>query len=137
MYALNSLAHRGGSKAADGLTEGRRRCCCHAQEELLRCLFTSLQKVASDSRPEVRNSAVRTLFAVMATTGGRLHPEAWEAYLWGLLFPLLSDTFHMAATSSSNEAEAAELGKVTSCRRGMVLQLPGTGVLREVYVHRD
>lgn len=85
---------------------------CSVQGELLQSLFTSLQQVASDSRPEVRNSAVRTLFAVISSTGGRMQPDAWETCLWGLLFPLLGQTFHMAATSSRDESEAAELGKV-------------------------
>jgi hypothetical protein len=57
----------------------------------------------SDERPEVRNTAVRTLFLVVSSQGSRLSEEAWEEVLWQLLFPLLRSVHHMAATSSREE----------------------------------
>ncbi len=56
-----------------------------------------------DVRPEVRNSAVRTLFAVVAGQGGRMSSATWEECLWQMLFPLLRSVHHLAATSSKEE----------------------------------
>jgi len=64
------------------------------------------QGLAADRRPEVRNSAVRTLFAVVVGQGARLGPAAWDECLWHMLFPLLRAVHHMAATSSREEARA-------------------------------
>ena len=59
----------------------------------------------SDVRPEVRNTAVRTLFLVVSSQGGRLSADAWEEVVWQLLFPLLRSVHHMAATSSREEVK--------------------------------
>ena len=62
-----------------------------------------LQGLSMDVRPEVRNSAARTLFAVVAGQGGRMRAPAWEECLWQMLFPLLRSVHHLAATSSKEE----------------------------------
>lgn len=62
------------------------------------------QGLSTDTRPEVRNSGVRTLFAVVASQGTRLSHSAWEECLWQMLFPLLRSVHHTAATSSREEA---------------------------------
>lgn len=61
-----------------------------------------------DVRPEVRNSAVRTLFAVVAGQGGRMSSATWEECLWQMLFPLLRSVHHLAATSSKEEVRYAD-----------------------------
>jgi hypothetical protein len=61
------------------------------------------QGLSTDTRPEVRNSGVRTLFAVVASQGTRLSHSAWEECLWQMLFPLLRSVHHTAATSSREE----------------------------------
>lgn len=81
-------------------------------EELLRILFIALQQVSVDIRPEVRNSAVRTLYSVVASHGAHLSAAAWDEALWEILFPLLRTVHQMAATSSREEAQAEILGKV-------------------------
>ena len=65
-----------------------------------------LQGLSMDVRPEVRNSAARTLFAVVAGQGGRMSAPAWEECLWQMLFPLLRSVHHLAATSSKEEVRA-------------------------------
>lgn len=80
-------------------------------EELLELIFSALQVLSQDPRPEVRNSGARTLFAVVVTQGPRLSRVLWEQCLWELLFPLLRHAFHMSATSSKEESEAALLGR--------------------------
>jgi hypothetical protein len=54
-------------------------------------------------RPEVRNSGVRTLFAVVVNQGPRLSRALWEQCLWELLFPLLRHAYLMSATASRDE----------------------------------
>jgi hypothetical protein len=80
-------------------------------EEALAAALAALQALAADPRPEVRNSGVRTLLAVVAAHGPRLSPPAWEAALWGGALPSLRHAFAMCATSSGEEAAAAELGR--------------------------
>lgn len=80
-------------------------------DELIRLIFSVLQSLSCDSRPEVRNSGVRTLFAVVIAQGPRLSRRLWEHALWELLFPLLRHAFHMSATSSKEETEAALIGQ--------------------------
>ena len=62
-----------------------------------------LQGLSMDVRPEVRNSAVRTLFAVVAGQGARMSNSTWQECLWQILFPLLRSVHHLAATSSKEE----------------------------------
>lgn len=54
-------------------------------------------------RPEVRNSGVRTLFAVVVNQGPRLSRALWEQCLWEMLFPLLNHAYLMSATASRDE----------------------------------
>jgi len=79
-------------------------------EELLKLVFSALNALSRDPRPEVRNSGVRTLFAVVLGQGPRLSKPLWNEALWDMLFPLLSHAFHKSATSSREESEAAVLG---------------------------
>eukprot|EP00854_Cymbomonas_tetramitiformis_P009321 gene9321-11046_t len=58
-------------------------------ELLLLPLFTSLQALCSDLRPEVRNSGLRTLLSTLVSHGGKLPPSLWRRCLWEILFPLL------------------------------------------------
>ena len=62
-----------------------------------------VQCLAMDLRPEVRNSGVRTLFAVIVNQGPRLSPELWERCLWEMLFPLLRHAYRMSANSDKEE----------------------------------
>ncbi len=64
------------------------------------------QAVSQDVRPEVRNSGVRTLFAVVVNQGPRLSRALWEQCLWEMLFPLLSHAYLMSATASRDEVRA-------------------------------
>lgn len=63
----------------------------------------ALQGVSQDTRPEVRNSGVRTLFAVVVNQGPRLSRALWEQCLWEMLFPLLNHAYLMSATASRDE----------------------------------
>ncbi|KAK4768270.1 hypothetical protein SAY87_003411 [Trapa incisa] len=79
-------------------------------EKLLFSVFLLLQKLGSDERPEVRNSAVRTLFQTLVSHGQKLSKTMWEDCLWNYVFPMLDLASHMAATSSKDEWRGKELG---------------------------
>lgn len=83
-----------------------------AAEQLLQLIFLALQVLSQDPRPEVRNAAGRTLFAIVVARGPRLSRALWESSLWQLLFPLLRHAFNMSATSSREESEAGMLGRL-------------------------
>ena len=65
-----------------------------------------LQGLSTDTRPEVRNTGVRTLFSVVISQGSHLSPAAWDEALWEILFPLLQSVHQMAATSSRTEVSS-------------------------------
>ncbi|XP_019071203.1 uncharacterized protein [Solanum lycopersicum] len=79
-------------------------------DKLLFSVFSLLQNLGADERPEVRNSAVRTLFQILGSHGQKLSKSMWEDCLWNYIFPTLDRSSHMAATSSKTEWQGKELG---------------------------
>ncbi|XP_019187108.1 PREDICTED: protein MON2 homolog isoform X1 [Ipomoea nil] len=80
------------------------------RDKLLFSVFSLLQNLGTDERPEVRNSAVRTLFQILGSHGQKLSKSMWEDCLWNYVFPTLDRASHMAATSSKAEWQGKELG---------------------------
>ncbi|XVF57298.1 hypothetical protein PTKIN_Ptkin06aG0194000 [Pterospermum kingtungense] len=80
------------------------------QDKLIISVFSLLQKLGADERPEVRNSAIRTLFQILGGHGQKLSKSMWEDCLWNFIFPTLDRASHMAATSSKDEWQGKELG---------------------------
>lgn len=80
------------------------------RDKLLISIFSLLQTLGADERPEVRNSAIRTLFQTLGTHGQKLSKSMWEDCLWNYVFPSLDRASHMAATSSRDEWHGKELG---------------------------
>ncbi|KAJ6846953.1 protein MON2-like protein isoform X4 [Iris pallida] len=78
--------------------------------KLLFSVFSILQKLGSDERPEVRNSAIRTLFQTLGSHGQKISRSMWEDCLWNYVFPILDRVSHLAATSSRDEWQGKELG---------------------------
>lgn len=79
-------------------------------EKLLFSVFSLLQNLGADERPEVRNSSVRTLFQTLGSHGQKLSKSMWEDCLWNYVFTTLDRASHMAATSSKDEWHGKELG---------------------------
>ncbi|KAK9292717.1 hypothetical protein L1049_020696 [Liquidambar formosana] len=80
------------------------------RDKLLFSVFSLLHKLGADDRPEVRNSAVRTLFQTLGSHGQKLSESMWEDCLWNYVFPTLDRASHMAETSSKDEWQGKELG---------------------------
>ncbi|KAJ3696126.1 hypothetical protein LUZ60_001503 [Juncus effusus] len=78
--------------------------------KLLFSVFSILQKLGSDERPEVRNSAIRTLFQTLGSHGQKISKSMWEDCLWMYVFPILDCVSHLASTSSKDEWQGKELG---------------------------
>ncbi|XP_056845937.1 uncharacterized protein LOC108812514 isoform X3 [Raphanus sativus] len=79
-------------------------------EKLLFLVFSLIQKLVDDERPEVRNSAVRTFFQILGSHGNKLSKKMWEDCLWNYIFPMLDGASHKAATSSKDEWQGKEIG---------------------------
>ncbi|KFK26462.1 hypothetical protein AALP_AA8G252200 [Arabis alpina] len=79
-------------------------------EKLLFLVFSLIQKLVDDERPEVRNSAVRTFFQILGSHGNKLSKSMWEDCLWNYVFPMLDGASHKAATSSKDEWQGKEIG---------------------------
>ncbi|CAK9187179.1 unnamed protein product [Ilex paraguariensis] len=80
------------------------------RDKLLFSVFSLLHNLGADERPEVRNSAVRTLFQILGSHGQKLSKNMWEDCLWNYVFSTLDRASHMAATSSKDEWQGKELG---------------------------
>ncbi|XP_072952390.1 uncharacterized protein [Typha angustifolia] len=78
--------------------------------KLLFSVFSILQKLGADERPEVRNSAIRTLFQTLGSHGQKISKSMWEDCLWIYVFPILDCVSHLASTSSRDEWQGKELG---------------------------
>ncbi|KAJ4816243.1 ARM repeat superfamily protein [Rhynchospora pubera] len=78
--------------------------------ELLFSVFSVLQNLGADERPEVRNSAIRTLFQTLSSHGQKISRSLWEDCLRTYVFPILDLVSHLASTSSKDEWQGKELG---------------------------
>ena len=77
----------------------------HAAWRACDAFAVRVQSLSTDTRPEVRNTGVRTLFQVANGQGGRISEAAWNEAVWDILFPLLQRVHQMAATSSRTEVQ--------------------------------
>ncbi|CAO3644476.1 unnamed protein product [Cunninghamella echinulata] len=71
-------------------------------------LLLQLSRICIDSRPEIRNGAIQTLFRTIIMNGNILGPRLWQAYLWEVLFPLLNSV-KMASIRAIKAEEEAKL----------------------------
>lgn len=73
------------------------------QSELWFALFSELKLSCIDARPEVRNSALRTLAFVMSSHGGALSQEGWIKLIDGILLPVLGSIDECATQAAQDE----------------------------------
>jgi len=109
------------SQSQIATTSGRQDVSEEESVELLRIAFRSLKTVSMDSRFEVRNSSVRTLFLAVCSNGLKFSDTTWSEVVWDILLPLLRHTHHMSTTSSSEEMAGSELGKEKGGKTVMLL----------------
>lgn len=81
-------------------------------DELWISLLQVLKEVSMDERPEVRNSAVKTLTGVLSTHSSRLSAIAWNGCVAKALLPLLEEV--MQGGNGSTGEEAPSLSKSRS-----------------------
>ncbi|KAI5060182.1 hypothetical protein GOP47_0024602 [Adiantum capillus-veneris] len=79
-------------------------------KRLLLAVHDVIQGFGTDERPEVRNTAIDTLFMSISRHGHKLSPPMLEHCLWNLVFPLIDTVRHLASTSSADEWQGRELG---------------------------
>ncbi|KAG8975493.1 hypothetical protein FRC05_005562 [Tulasnella sp. 425] len=74
-------------------------------------LLLELQGLCNDSRPEVRNGAIQTLFRTLQLYGATLSLETWDDVIWKVVLPLL-DALSISVKESV-AAAAAEMEPAT------------------------
>ncbi|KAH7372647.1 hypothetical protein KP509_17G014700 [Ceratopteris richardii] len=79
-------------------------------KRLLLAVYDVIQGFGTDERPEVRNTAIDTLFMSISRHGHKLSTSMLEYCLWNLVFPLIDTVRHLASTSSKDEWYGRELG---------------------------
>ncbi|KAL2622814.1 hypothetical protein R1flu_003019 [Riccia fluitans] len=95
--------------ARDTILKGLTRRADMDFDGLLLAVYGVIQGLGTDERPEVRNSAIRTLFQSISGHGYKLSLAMWRHCLWNLMFPLVETVRHLAAISSKDEI-GEELG---------------------------
>ena len=79
--------------------------------DLLNLAMTHLQSLSKDSRSEIRNCAVRTLFAAIVANSSLLSIESWRFVFDEILFPLLKATVEKSGRANNMQSDAPELKK--------------------------
>ncbi|KAG5643461.1 hypothetical protein DXG03_000893 [Asterophora parasitica] len=78
--------------------------------ELWMFLLLEVLRLCSDTRQEVRDGAIQTLFRTMQLYGSTLTLETWDQCIWKVTFPLLealtSEIRHLANTGPADESPA-------------------------------
>ena len=77
-----------------------------SRNDLWMASFASMQPLASDARPEVRNCILLTLFKTLTTYGHLLVLSTWRLCLKDIIFPILDQVKH-SANSAGKEVSAS------------------------------
>ncbi len=85
----------------------------HNVDQLWLVLYQQLRYLAVDSRLEVRNSALRTLFTALETHGNVLENDSWRQVVEELLLRVLDDVEQSALQSASDTPVERPLGPAT------------------------
>jgi len=96
-------------------------------------LLLEVLGLCTDSRQEVRDGAIQTLFRTMQLYGSTLSLETWDQCIWKVTFPLLealtSEIRGLAATKASDtsDADAATQAQSQSWDDSKILALQSVG----------
>jgi hypothetical protein len=66
-------------------------------DAFLLAVYGVIQSLGTDERPEVRHSAIRTLFQSLSSHGHKLTLPMWKRCLWNLVFPLVDTVRHLVS----------------------------------------
>ncbi|KAI9139595.1 hypothetical protein BKA69DRAFT_1116837 [Paraphysoderma sedebokerense] len=95
-------------------------------------LLLQLLTVCSDSRPEVRNGAIQTLFRTITNNANAMTIDLWNSCIWKILFPLF-DTIKVGSSQAianpSNQKPKEKLVMVHHSRNTVGKQWDETKVL--------
>lgn len=72
-------------------------------DSLWMLLLQKLSELCSDERPEVRTSALQTLFRTITMNGNQLSKELWVEWIFCILFPLLTQLDKLYEVSMEEE----------------------------------
>lgn len=87
-----------------------------AANTLLLAIFHELRHLSLDPRPEVRNSAVRTLCSIMVACASKLSTETWRECTLEILFPLLLQINKHAANATEAPVQGERLSRFGETR---------------------
>ena len=114
----NGSAANGSSIENDVLTEA-------AADRLMLSLFTQLHSLSMDSRPEVRNSAVKTFSSTLVAHGARMRADACIQCLQSFQLPLLASLLEANPEREKESVGAAshELGRDKDSGRSVMMMV--------------
>ena len=116
--ANGSAATNGGGTDNDVLTEA-------AADRLMLSLFTQLHSLSTDSRAEVRNSAVKTFSSTLVAHGARMRADACIQCLQSFQLPLLASLLEANAEREKENVSATshELGRDKDSGRSVMMMV--------------
>ncbi|ORX76084.1 hypothetical protein BCR32DRAFT_271491 [Anaeromyces robustus] len=78
---------------------------CEVIDSLWMLLLKKLSELCSDERPEVRTSAIQTLFRTITMNGNQLSLHLWVEWIFCILFPLLKQLDELYEASIKEEEQ--------------------------------
>eukprot|EP00755_Sulcionema_specki_P020306 Sspe_Gene.12461::Locus_4248_Transcript_1_1_Confidence_1.000_Length_4733::g.12461::m.12461 len=83
-------------------------------------LFVQLRDAAGDPRPEVRHSAMKTLFTALVTHGNGIPQPCWNTLFWDVLLRVL-DSVHSAALAAEQQQQQQQSSGDQQSKRGLIM----------------
>jgi hypothetical protein len=121
-YAARGDDDESGNASAHAVAEQQRQQPGSAVH-VLPVVFSTLASLSRDTRPEIRNSAVRALVAAQAAHAPRLPAAAAQAALWDQLLPAVRAVRGAASGGAATDDAGAVAASTPGKQRGVVLLL--------------
>ena len=90
-------------------------------------LLLELLGLCTDSRAEVRDGAIQTLFRTVQLYGATLNSETWDQCIWTIMFPLLTELTSEIRSLAGSDTVQREQDRVQAWDESKILALASIG----------
>jgi hypothetical protein len=97
------------------------------------CLLLRMKVVTTDSRPEIRNGAIHTMYRIFDANGRKLSPTSWHHCLDTVLFPML-ETGQEETVRGKGSSENSDSQIDSGWKDTMVLMIKGLANLISTFL---
>ena len=90
-------------------------------------LLLELLALCTDSRAEVRDGAIQTLFRTVQLYGATLNSETWDQCIWTIMFPLLTELTSEIRSLAGSDTVQREQDRIQAWDESKILALASIG----------